>query len=162
MIPAVVSLSRSPLCSSCRQSFTRRGLATSFLLIRAKRVGAARDTSEEDRTDRPSAYGITYDRTVLGVLGLPSFPSPVTLPSPRRFSCHVGRSLVTLVSSRHERAPRGGTGRGEGMTRERDRSASAPREPPHRGPVRHLRSGPGLRRVLVTELNEDTSSEVNR
>lgn len=55
-----------------------------------------------------------------------------------RFSCHVGRSLVTLVSSRHERAPRGGTGRGEGMTRERDRSASAPREPPHRGPVRHF------------------------
>lgn len=48
MIPAVVSLSRSPLCSSCRQSFTRRGLATSFLLIRAKRVGAARDTSEEE------------------------------------------------------------------------------------------------------------------
>lgn len=82
---------------------------------------ANEDTSEEDRTDRPSAYGITYDRTVLGVLGLPSFPSPVTLPSPRRFSCHVGRSLVTLVSSRHERAPRGGTGRGEGMTRERDR-----------------------------------------
>lgn len=41
LFPSVsLSMSRSPLCSSCRQSFTRRGLATSFLLIRAKRVGA--------------------------------------------------------------------------------------------------------------------------
>ena len=49
MIPAVVSLSRSPLCSSCRQSFTRRGLATSFLLIRAKRVGADRKGYERGK-----------------------------------------------------------------------------------------------------------------